>query len=195
MLRKFSITSVYRIAAFVGNSVQETAWWDRMEERGGRNLRYAPWYGRGFLQLTNSDGQFTPNSNYAKYFAFRGRSVTHVPANQLTVWQDAVASNDYDAPNSAGAYWSWNRGNAEADNVSPNTRRGIALAANSPMRPRGSIGIYENVAFRRVACLINLPASINSNNPQLNGLVDRYSGFANAQMVLYDLTAFPNARG
>ena len=94
-----------------------------------------------------------------------------------------MARNDYDAAN------------AEADRPSANTRRGVGLAPTSPLRPRGSIGIYENVAFRRIACLINLPASVNSNNPQLNGLVDRYSAFANAQMVLYDLTAFPNAQG
>lgn len=195
MLRKFSIFNPYRLAAFIGNSVQETAWWSRMDENGGLQRSYAPWYGRGFLQLTNSNGQFTSNSNYAKYFAFLGRDVINVSASQLTTWRDAVASNDYDAANSAGAYWSWNLGNVEADISSPNTRRVMTLAANSQMRPNGTIAIYENLVFRRVACLINLPAAINSSNPQLNGLVDRYSGFANAQVVLYDLTDFPNAQG
>jgi len=195
VVRKFSVITPFRLAAFVGNSVQETTWWSTMEEGNGDNLRYAPWYGRGFLQLTNSDGQFSPNSNYGKYFAFRGRNIVSIPENQLVQWRRNVARDPYDAPNSAGAYWSWNRGNAEADQPSPNTRRVIALAANSQLRARESIAIYENVTFRRVACMINLPASVNSNNPQLNGLVDRYSGFANAQVVLYDLTAFPNAQG
>ena len=71
----------------------------------------------------------------------------------------------------------------------------ITLAPNSQMRPSETIAIYENVTFRRVACLINLPASINSANPQLFGLVDRYSGFVNAYVVLYDLTDFSDAQG
>ena len=57
------------------------------------------------------------------------------------------------------------------------------------------MAIYENTSFRRVACVINLPSGKNSSDPQLNGLVDRYSGYAHAQAVLFDTAMFPDANG
>ena len=193
--RKFGVVTRERLAAFVGNSVQETSWWATTEEGGGPGLRYAPWYGRGFLQLTNPNGAFSAGSNYGKYFLFRGRTVAGATAAQLSAWREAVALDRFDAADSAGAYWSWSRANAEADTVSANTRRTIQLHARSQLLPGGALTIYENVQFRRVACLINLPGAVNSANPQLNGLVDRYSGYDNAQVVLFDTATFPNAQG
>jgi len=57
------------------------------------------------------------------------------------------------------------------------------------------MAIYENASFRRMACVIDLPSGKTSRNPQLNGLVDRYSGYTNAQAVLFDTALFPDAKG
>ncbi|MEO7057663.1 MAG: hypothetical protein ABI281_08040, partial [Caldimonas sp.] len=65
----------------------------------------------------------------------------------------------------------------------------------SQLTPNQAVTIYENVSFRRVACLINLPAAVNNANPNLNGLVDRYAAFANAQVVLFDGPRFPDVQG
>jgi len=193
--RKYVVTTHARLASFVGNSVQETQWWSTTEEGNGSNLRYAPWYGRGFLQLTNPNGQFAVDSNYGRYFAFRGRAITGATDAQIADWRDNVADRPYDAADSAGTYWSWNKANAEADVVAASTRRVITLAPRSQVMAGRTIGIYENAPFRRVACLINLPGAINRADPQLNGLVDRYTAYANAQVVLFDTPRFPSAQG
>jgi hypothetical protein len=193
--RKYCVTTRERLAAFVGNSVQETSWWATTEEGDGANLRYAPWFGRGFLQLTNSDGQFSAGSNYGKYFLFRGRRIAGATPTQIANWRDDVGTVRFDAADSGGAYWAWNRANMEAETAGTNSRRTITLAPKSQLLPGQSLTIYENVPFRRVACLINLPAAISSANPQLNGLVDRYSGYAAAQVTLFDTAGFPDAQG
>ena len=69
MTRKYGINSPLRLASFYGNAIQETQWLGMLSEGSGATLWYAPWYGRGFLQLTN------PN-NFTDYWRFRGR---HVP--------------------------------------------------------------------------------------------------------------------
>ena len=193
--RKYCVTTRARLAAFVGNSVQETSWWSTTQEGDGANLRYAPWFGRGFLQLTNPDGQFSASSNYGKYFLFRGRHVAGATPAQIAAWRDNVGTVEFDAADSGGAYWAWNRANEEAETVGPNSRRTITIAPKSQLLPGQSLTIYENVPFRRVACLINMPAAIGSANPQLNGLVDRYSGYAAAQVALFDAPGFPDVSG
>lgn len=67
-LRKFGINTPLRQAGYFGNSVQETTWWTVLAEGGGSAYWYAPWYGRGFLQLTHPD-------NYIGYWRWRGRTV------------------------------------------------------------------------------------------------------------------------
>ncbi len=79
IFRKYCINTPSRLVSFLGNSVQETKWlsvtredyrYSATDENGHRyhyNIWYFPWYGRGFLQLTNPD-------NFYKYFTYRGRS-------------------------------------------------------------------------------------------------------------------------
>lgn len=64
-LRKYTISTPERMAAFFGNSLQETQWLEKLHENN-RSMWYYPWDGRGFLQLTHS-------SNYIGYWDFRGR--------------------------------------------------------------------------------------------------------------------------
>ena len=192
-MRKYGITTPARISAFLANSIQETAWWRNLSEGNGAATRYAPWFGRGFLQLTNSDGKFTASSNYAKYFLFNGHVISNLTARQLTDLREALSSNPFDASESAGVYWSWMRANMYADRHTPNMRREIHLDERSENNPDQKIHIYENASFRKVACIINLPASVDNPDPQLIGLVDRYSAYAVAQVILMDTAQFPQA--
>ena len=67
-LRKYGLTRPLRMASFFGNAVQESTWLSSFAEGGGNNAWYAPWYGRGFLQLTHPE-------NYITYWRWRGRTI------------------------------------------------------------------------------------------------------------------------
>lgn len=195
MWRKHLVTTKQRLACFVANSVQETNWWSTTEEGNGSNLRYAPWYGRGFLQLTNPDGALGVGSNYYKYFKFRGREVNGQTPSQISQWRNDVSHEPFDAAESAGAYWSWCVANREADNKTENSHAVISLDQKSQLKPAQKIAISTNVTCRRLSCLVNYPAHIDRADPLLNGLVDRYSAFSNAQVVLFDSQKFENSAG
>ncbi|MBM7356688.1 M23 family peptidase [Lelliottia amnigena] len=91
-MRKYGINTPWRMACFLGNAVQESAWLNQTSEgyvntftdpatheKKKRNTWYYPWYGRGFLQLTS------PN-NYFDYWTFRGREY---PASLKETLSDA----------------------------------------------------------------------------------------------------------
>ena len=61
MMRKFGITTPKRQASFLGNAIQETSWLIALAEGSPNGYWYAPWFGRGFLQLTHA-------SNYIEYW-------------------------------------------------------------------------------------------------------------------------------
>ncbi|GAB3628663.1 hypothetical protein PTE30175_00773 [Pandoraea terrae] len=65
-LRKHCITTPVRMAAFFGNSLQETTWLSTLHENNP-NAWYWPWDGRGFLQLTHP-------GNYISYWDYRARN-------------------------------------------------------------------------------------------------------------------------
>ena len=194
-MRKFGVVGQKRLAAFIGNSIQETSWWSDLDEKGGNSLRYTPWYGRGFLQLTNPNGKFSNDSNYGKYFQFRGRSLPGASDKTLENWRDLISKDSFDASNSAGAYWSWMGANDIADKGGLNSRRIIMTAPESQQHPGQQKTIYENVIFRQVACTINLPAAAQLDDPKLNGLPERYCAYTIAQLVLWDTAEFPDENG
>ncbi|RQP27652.1 hypothetical protein [Burkholderia ubonensis] len=214
-LRKYGVSTPVRIAAFLGNAVQETGWLRVVQEESAANRWYALWFGRGFLQLTHP-------SNYLGYWHWRGRAIPptlegrlrqaqqqadgqrsnqplytiegQLPA-QMLAWREDVRQIEYDAADSAGYYWVVNKANYEADKGSPNVRRSFVLHTTSQQRPGQRFSYYENVSFRRVSCLINLPGHLNRDDLQLNGLVDRYHAHAYAQVLLLDQPVFPDASG
>ena len=55
------------LAALIGECAQETDWYCAVSEYGGASAWYAPWYGRGMIQLTHE----------ANYTAFRDWLATH----------------------------------------------------------------------------------------------------------------------
>ena len=85
--------------------------------------------------------------------------------------------------------------NKIADQQTLNTPHQIKLDIKSQILPGGTKIIYENTGFRQVACAINLPAAIDSLDPKLNGLADRYSAYTIAQLILMDLINFPKIIG
>ena len=92
--RKYGISgSGYRWAAFLGNSIQETIYFSRRSELGGPGLSYAPWYGRGLMQLTHE-------TNYRLYGDYRGWM-----SKPTASFRDDIETDIFCAADSAGFYW------------------------------------------------------------------------------------------
>ncbi|RQO46620.1 hypothetical protein DBV14_22025 [Variovorax sp. KBW07] len=205
-LRKFLINTPLRQACFFGNSTQETQWFRYLKEgNGGNSALHQGWYGRGFLQLTNPNGDINSgNNNYYKYFKFLGRVPTHPPGNQEIIWRDEIGADSHHAAHSACAYWVWNNKSApdatnlnrpQVDNVNK-----YADALNNNQRKTISTGIngvktwYYNQSFTNCATAVNFPGATGQNPPNMNGLVDRSVAFSNALMVLTENPAFETAQ-
>lgn len=221
-LCKWGINTPMRLAAFFGNSVQETVWWGSLSELGGPGLWYAPWYGRGFLQLTNP-------SNYVDYWRYRGRQVPeglraamaaayqriysiHPPSarsnadlqdtnftmltQEMKTWRDHVQS--------AGL-----PGTPE-DLFSPTDSAGFYWAMNKMSNEADKPHILEQVSlttnggtkiyyrsnsFWRASAVVNLPTAVNSIDFRgLNGFDARCVAFGYALAVLTEMR-FPDAHG
>lgn len=99
-MQKYLINEPLRIACFLGNAIQETAWLSTTHEfyqyterdRHTRtitrryNIWYYPWHGRGLLQLTNPE-------NYFNYFSFRGFSYPVSIKNRLSTEYERLYRN------------------------------------------------------------------------------------------------------
>ncbi|MFM0340885.1 hydroxyethylthiazole kinase [Paraburkholderia fungorum] len=199
-LRKFGISTPLRMASFFGNAIQETQWLGKLAENNPR-ARYAPWDGRGFLQLTWA-------SNYIKYWDFRGRAskistsirsalqsaeqqamvlgtntVWQVTESQLPVeirnWPiDVAESEKSDACESAGFYWSSLRMASHADQ--PHVLTKVALATSG-----GQKCYYRSPSFWKASASVNLPSCINVlYSTRLNGFEARCVAYAVALSVL-----------
>jgi len=195
-LCKYGINTPVRMAAFFGQAIVETTWFTTMREGAGERAGYAPWFGRGFLQLTNSEGSSNlEKSNYYCYFRWRGRFPEHAAQPQIEQWRDMLITQPDDASQSAGFYWIQPKfGNSDhcaeraswyADTPSSNAR----VAA-------GSHAYYSNESARKVAAYVNVPGAIyKPEKYKVNNLLERYSCYANALVVLSDTPAFPKANG
>jgi hypothetical protein len=206
-MRKFLVTTPLRQAAFLGNAMQETQWFAVLAERYADDNRYYPWIGQGFLQLTWP-------GNYIKYWRFRGRQIDDVLAQRLhsaastsnqtrsnaeliavdvyvpvsmKSWRDDIGRADFDASDSAGAYWAWSGAALYADRL-PILRRETKRVGNTLK------SYYSSVSFGQVAATVNL-GTPSTNVGSVNGIVARYQAYASALVTLTDLTRFPSANG
>ncbi|MEO5934998.1 MAG: hypothetical protein ABIQ08_15800, partial [Duganella sp.] len=209
------------LASFYGNAIQETQWLGMLSEGNGATLWYAPWYGRGFLQLTNPD-------NFTDYWRFRGRQVPDSLKSALHAAFDTVAHqpaaqrnnailSDANFPQLTAQMRGWR------DEV-----KGIAMAnsADSAYAPSDSAGFYwanlkmasyadvdhvlsrkieptdhgakiyyRSPSFWRASAAVNYPFFINNlYNPGLNGFEARCVAYAYSLAVLSE-TWFPDSAG
>ncbi|MBJ2157372.1 hypothetical protein [Variovorax sp. IB41] len=207
-LRKFLISTPIRQACFFGNAVQETQWLSDMRESGGRDpTLHAGWYGRGFLQLTNPNGNINGgDNNYYKYFKFIGISPAVPPTVLENGWRDQIAFDTRHAAQSSAAYWIW-PGKCEPTARHPNlpsvgNTNKYADDAENDLNQRNSTptvrnGIktwYYNQSFANCAAAVNYPASTGQSPPDMNGLIDRSTAFVNALVVLLDVSVFQDAQ-
>ena len=188
--RKYGVsTAKVRMAYFLANSIQETIYFSRKSELGGQGTRYAPWYGRGFLQLTWEE-------NYRRYGDFRGWQ------NQTTAsYRDTLETDNFCAVDSAGYYWvtcakpdnSVFNISREGDNIPiiqsqtlANVCQNYSYQSRSCTGATIAINYYPSVQSERVA------RAINTGNPSstgtVNGLIPRNNVLANTVNVLLELS-------
>lgn len=187
--RKYGISSVKtRLSYFLANSIQETIYFSRTAELGGSGTTYAPWYGRGFLQLTWEN-------NYRNYGDFRGWQ------SQATVsFRDSIETDVARAADSAGYYWiTCARTGNGAINISryadaypatqPSQLQNVcakySYSARSCTGSLTSINYYSSMQAEQVARAINT-GNANSTGA-VNGLVPRNNVLANALNVLVEM--------
>ncbi|CAB3793885.1 hypothetical protein LMG28614_03785 [Paraburkholderia ultramafica] len=211
-MRKFGISpNPWRIAAFLGNTVEETQWFTKLHEDNS-GAKYWPWDGRGFLQLTWPD-------NYVKYWEFLGRvipeplkrelSASAKTANkdgsnaalqdsrhpaltaQMIQWREDIASKAVFSAESSGAYWAWTKAAVYADKFPVLQRQ-----AQNITKPRfSSVVYYSCLSYGQVAATVNFgsPQKDASRIARVNGILARYQAYTSALMVLADGTLFPTA--
>jgi predicted chitinase len=214
MLRTYGIDTPLRQACFFGNAIQETGWLRNLAEAGGNGLWYAPWFGRGFLQLTGP-------GNYCEYWRWRGRQV---PSSLQRAMADA-----YDATYRLAGAQRTNERLRDAnfaeltaqmiewrDNVQgePDVRRaeeqwapsdsagfywlktGMARYADEAHvvqrqavhTTQGVRVYYRSPSFWRASAAVNLPAAVNRlYSPALNGFDSRCCAYGVALAVLTEL--------
>ncbi|AXE35453.1 M23 family metallopeptidase [Chromobacterium phragmitis] len=191
-LSKFLIRkTIMRTACFLGNAIQETQWLSTTKEGNGNSpTLHNGWYGRGFLQLTNPNGNINGgNNNYYKYFLFCGKTPKTPPSQIELNWREEVATSSFHASNSAGAYWVWTappkeNSNLYADEASTNYLKTIKTN-------KGIKNWYYSRSFAKCAASVNLPGQIQRDPPDnMNGLIDRHCAYINAIMVLQDNPEF-----
>jgi predicted chitinase len=215
-MRKYCINTPFRIACFLGNAIQETGWLRTLHEGNGSNLWYAPWYGRGFLQLTNPD-------NYLNYFKYMGKAVQEPLRHRLVNTYASIAAqspgnrsnatlqdrnfpmlstefielrNDVSnsssssilAADSAGFYWVKNKMAKYADEEHVLER----VSVNS------NVGVkyyYRSPSFWKASAAVNLPGRIGSlYHRSLNGFDSRCCAYGVAIAILTE-NKFPNVSG
>jgi hydroxyethylthiazole kinase len=212
-LRKFLIgNSPFRMAAFFGNSTQETQWFGKLYENDS-SARYHPWDGRGFFQLTWPD-------NYVKYWRFQGRKISESTAKSFSVaaksadqtrsnshlsdaaltpkgltsemirWRHDVGDKSHDAAMSAGAYWVWT-GAAQFADKSP------ILVRDTEQVGTKNYVYYRCESFGQVASTVNYgrPMPDPSKIKNVYGIVTRYQAYTNALTVLTEMMSYPDAAG
>jgi hypothetical protein len=189
-LRKFLISSSkLRMSYFLANSIQETTYLSRTAEGGGPTLSYAPWYGRGMMQLTWEE-------NYQRYTNFKTGSIR-------PTFQEALETDLSHAAESAGFYW--------VSTARP-IKNALSLSRYADITPALEMQVLRNVcsnySYRERQCSVELSSieyyvspqlelvarGVNTGNPEgtgiVNGLTPRRVVFSSCLVTLTE-TTFP----
>ncbi|MBC8639728.1 hypothetical protein IAG25_23115 [Caballeronia sp. EK] len=187
-LRKYGISNDgLRVAYFFGNAIQETTYLSTTVEGGGPSTRYAPWYGRGVIQLTFEE-------NFKRYGDYRGWK------ESASAYRDSLETDLARACDSAGFYWitcakplgSTHNINREGDRV-PVIRQAILSNAckNYDYHSKTCVGGVSSMDFRSSAEFERSARAVNTGNPEsthaMNGLVPRTNVFLTAVVKMTDL--------
>ncbi|MCC6075356.1 hypothetical protein ACFPTX_12850 [Pseudomonas sp. GCM10022188] len=219
MMRTYGINTPMRIASFMGNSIQETSWLSRTSEGSGSTSWYAPWYGRGFLQLTNP-------GNYIDYWRYRGRSISNTLYDALTTaynqiyaqppslrnnsqlqdinfsgltieiqrWRSHVEGNgttneDLYSPSDSAGFY-WISKKMAKYSDQPHTLERVSATTN-----QGGKFYYRSISFWKATAIVNLPSALNTYySTSLNGFDSRCCAYNYAIAVLSE-ERFPDAHG
>ncbi|WP_258193456.1 hypothetical protein [Paraburkholderia sp. BL25I1N1] len=180
-LRKYSIsTSGLRVAYFLGNAIQETIYLSTTAEVGGAHATYAPWCGRGVIQLTFE-------ANYTKYGRYKGWS------GPATAYRDRLETDRDVACDSAGFYWvtcakevqSAHNINVESDIVPVVSNSRLEnVCDNYDYHQKSCRSHPESIDFRVCPQFERAARAVNTGNPNstgpMNGLVPRTNVFLSA---------------
>jgi hypothetical protein len=221
MTRKYGINSPLRLASFYGNAIQETQWMGLLSEGSGSTLWYTPWYGRGFLQLTNP-------GNFIDYWRFRGRQVPEALRSALTSAFTSISDtpsarrsnaglNDGNFPQLTAQMRGWRdevRGvaaeNSTDSGYAPSDSAGfywakLGMASFADVdhvlnrvavtTNEGAKVYYRSPSFWRASAAVNLPRAVDSlYSPRLNGFDARCVAYAYSLAVLSE-NLFPDRLG
>jgi hypothetical protein len=213
MLRKHGINTSMRQASFFGNAVQETVWLSTLAEQAPNLRWYAPWYGRGLLQLTHPD-------NYIGYWRWRGRNIAHALETALsnaktiahtTGSNQGLQDSNFPALTAQMRTWRAQVGGVTSppegppgaeENYAPADSAGyywakLRMAHHADdhhniervtvITSEGPKVYYRSPAFWRASAAVNLPGAIqNTYSNQLNGFDSRCCAYSVALAVLGD---------
>ncbi|EHD12891.1 hypothetical protein CIN_21880 [Commensalibacter intestini A911] len=191
-LRKYCITTPLRMACFFGNAIQETGWLRKLEETGGNGKSYAPWYGRGLLQLTHED-------NYQAYWKFKGLNTIN-PATYADFRKLLQEKTIKEPVDSAGFYWVYQDRNSCVPNAHADESHDLISKTITTTTPKGlSKKYYKSIAFWKAAAAVNLPGHISRTDYDegklgLNGFPDRCCAYASCLSILTEMK-FPDTQG
>ena len=187
-LRKYGISQDgLRTAYFMGNSIQETIYLSRTSELGGTQAHYAPWYGRGVIQLTFEE-------NYKRYGDFRKWN------GPPSGYRDLLETDLSVACDSAGFYWvscakpvdSAHNINIEADKFPRFTAAMLFnVCSDYDYHSKSCRASLSRMNFRVSAEFEKSARAVNTGNPNstgaLNGLIPRTNIFLASAAKLTDI--------
>ncbi|WP_413656787.1 hypothetical protein [Paraburkholderia phenoliruptrix] len=187
-LRKYGISlSGLRTAYFMGNAIQETIYLSRTSELGGAQAHYAPWYGRGVIQLTFEE-------NYKRYGDFRKWS------GPPSGYRDLLETDLSAACDSAGFYWvscakpvnNTHNINIEADKLPRFTATTlINVCPDYDYHSKSCRTSLSRMDFLASAEFERSARAVNTGNPNstgtLNGLIPRTNVFVASIAKLTDI--------
>lgn len=142
--RKYAISNSPRHQVhFMSQVIEESGYLRLVVEGGGENASYAPWYGRGLIQLTHL-------GNYQEYGRFRAFPAEQNIQAQYSAlgWNPdtLIAQNDANCADSAGFYWVCPIINASKTHMGRLADPGLSVTEVLAV----SRGINGNVAVQKV---------------------------------------------